>query len=117
MLGAALGLAEVQVWKDVDGEWRDGRVHVWRKPELGAHTHTHACTYHFTPHPPHAPPLIFDNAGVLTSDPRICQATVPVKQLTFEEATELAYFGAQVRGGGLKRGEGGGVHAQNGCEK
>ncbi|GIL62599.1 hypothetical protein Vafri_16782 [Volvox africanus] len=52
VLGAALGLPEVQVWKDVD--------------------------------------------GVLTSDPRIVPSTRPVTELTFEEATELAYFGAQV---------------------
>lgn len=52
VLGAALELPEVQVWKDVD--------------------------------------------GVLTSDPRIVPSTVPVTELTFEEATELAYFGAQV---------------------
>jgi aspartate kinase len=35
-------------------------------------------------------------AGVLTSDPRIVPGTRPVNELTFEEATELAYFGAQV---------------------
>ncbi|KAL6780885.1 hypothetical protein ACKKBG_A08870 [Auxenochlorella protothecoides x Auxenochlorella symbiontica] len=52
LLGAALGLPEVQVWKDVD--------------------------------------------GVLTSDPRIIPAARPVAQLTFEEATELAFFGATV---------------------
>lgn len=52
VLGAALQLKEVQVWKDVD--------------------------------------------GVLTSDPRIVEGTRPVTALTFEEATELAYFGAQV---------------------
>lgn len=52
VLGAALELKEVQVWKDVD--------------------------------------------GVLTSDPRIVANTSPVNELTFEEATELAYFGAQV---------------------
>ncbi|KXZ46967.1 hypothetical protein GPECTOR_39g461 [Gonium pectorale] len=52
VLGAALSLPEVQVWKDVD--------------------------------------------GVLTSDPRIVPSTRPVNELTFEEATELAYFGAQV---------------------
>ncbi len=34
--------------------------------------------------------------GVLTSDPRIVPSTRPVMELTFEEATELAYFGAQV---------------------
>ena len=52
LLGAALGLEEVQVWKDVD--------------------------------------------GVLTSDPRIVDAARPVTSLTFEEATELAFFGATV---------------------
>ncbi|GFH09731.1 aspartokinase, partial [Haematococcus lacustris] len=52
VLGAALQLPEVQVWKDVD--------------------------------------------GVLTSDPRLVPHTRPVTELTFEEATELAYFGAQV---------------------
>ena len=35
---------------------------------------------------------------MLTSDPRIVPSTKPVNELTFEEATELAYFGAQVRG-------------------
>lgn len=33
---------------------------------------------------------------MLTSDPRIVPNTLPVNELTFEEATELAYFGAQV---------------------
>ena len=42
--------------------------------------------------PPPDPP----SAGVLTSDPRIVANTRPVTRLTFEEATELAYFGAQV---------------------
>lgn len=53
VLGAALGLREVIVWKDVD--------------------------------------------GVLTSDPRLIKGAKPVNALTYEEATELAYFGAQVR--------------------
>lgn len=52
LIGAALGLSEVQVWKDVD--------------------------------------------GVLTSDPRVVDAARPVEELTFEEATELAFFGATV---------------------
>jgi aspartate kinase len=52
VLGRALGVAEVQVWKDVD--------------------------------------------GVLSADPRLAPAAVPVPFLTYEEATELAYFGAQV---------------------
>jgi aspartate kinase len=52
VLGAALRLPSVCVWKDVD--------------------------------------------GVLTSDPRIVTGASPVDSLTFDEATELAFFGAQV---------------------
>ncbi|CAI5998542.1 unnamed protein product [Closterium sp. NIES-65] len=52
IIGRALGLQEVQVWKDVD--------------------------------------------GVLTCDPNLHRGAVPVPFLTFEEASELAYFGAQV---------------------
>ncbi len=52
LLGASLGLPEVQVWKDVD--------------------------------------------GVLTADPRVVSTATPVARLTFEEATELAVFGATV---------------------
>lgn len=51
-LGKALGLQEIQVWKDVD--------------------------------------------GVLTCDPTIYSQAQPVPYLTFDEAAELAYFGAQV---------------------
>ncbi|XP_030960412.1 aspartokinase 1, chloroplastic-like isoform X1 [Quercus lobata] len=51
-IGKALGLQEIQVWKDVD--------------------------------------------GVLTCDPGIYQHAEPVPYLTFDEAAELAYFGAQV---------------------
>ncbi|KAL6983046.1 Adenylate kinase isoenzyme 1 [Sarracenia purpurea var. burkii] len=51
-IGKALGLREIQVWKDVD--------------------------------------------GVLTCDPSIHLCARPVPYLTFEEAAELAYFGAQV---------------------
>nr|XP_029121548.1 aspartokinase 1, chloroplastic isoform X2 [Elaeis guineensis] len=51
-IGKALGLREIQVWKDVD--------------------------------------------GVLTCDPNIYPNAKPVPHLTFEEAAELAYFGAQV---------------------
>ncbi|KAF8013075.1 hypothetical protein BT93_I1063 [Corymbia citriodora subsp. variegata] len=51
-IGKALGLREIQVWKDVD--------------------------------------------GVLTCDPNIYQQAEPVPYLTFDEAAELAYFGAQV---------------------
>ncbi|XP_078433838.1 aspartokinase 2, chloroplastic-like isoform X2 [Wolffia australiana] len=51
-IGKALGLKEIQVWKDVD--------------------------------------------GVLTCDPNIHPKAEPVPHLTFDEAAELAYFGAQV---------------------
>ncbi|PIN24221.1 Aspartate kinase [Handroanthus impetiginosus] len=51
-IGKALGLTEIQVWKDVD--------------------------------------------GVLTCDPNINPRAEPVPYLTFDEAAELAYFGAQV---------------------
>lgn len=51
-LGAALGVTEVQVWKDVD--------------------------------------------GILTTDPRIVGSAMPVADVSFEEAAEMAYFGAKV---------------------
>jgi aspartate kinase len=51
-LGAALGVNEIHVWKDVD--------------------------------------------GILTSDPRMVKNAVPVSDITYDEASELAYFGAQV---------------------
>lgn len=35
-------------------------------------------------------------AGVLTSDPRLVQGARPVPLLTYDEATELAFFGATV---------------------
>ena len=35
-------------------------------------------------------------AGVLTSDPRMVSLAAPIPLLTFDEATELAYFGAAV---------------------
>jgi uridylate kinase len=37
-----------------------------------------------------------DVDGVLSSDPRIVSDAQPVNELTYEEATELAFFGAQV---------------------
>ena len=52
LIGAALHVPEVQVWKDVD--------------------------------------------GVMTSDPRRVVHAAPIPLLTFEEATELAFFGAAV---------------------
>jgi aspartate kinase len=51
-IGAALGLDEIQVWKDVD--------------------------------------------GILSSDPRVVPNAVSVHEVSYEEASELAYFGAQV---------------------
>jgi aspartate kinase len=51
-VGAALGVREIEVWKDVD--------------------------------------------GILTTDPRIVSAARPVPLVSFEEASELAYFGAKV---------------------
>jgi len=51
-IGAALGVTEVQVWKDVD--------------------------------------------GILSTDPRIVKSAVPVPSVMFEEAAEMAYFGAKV---------------------
>jgi aspartate kinase len=37
-----------------------------------------------------------DVNGILTADPRVVRDAQPVPQLTFEEAAELAYFGAKV---------------------
>ena len=37
-----------------------------------------------------------DVDGVLSADPRRVHGATPVPFLTFDEATELAYFGAQV---------------------
>lgn len=58
-LGAALGVNEVVVWKDVN--------------------------------------------GVLSADPRIVRDARVINELTFDEATELAYFGAQARDPGPER--------------
>ncbi len=52
LLGSALEVEEIQVWKDVD--------------------------------------------GILTCDPRVVSAARPVPEISFEEASELAYFGAKV---------------------
>lgn len=37
-----------------------------------------------------------DVDGVLTTDPRLVSSAIPVPELTYHEATELAYFGATV---------------------
>jgi aspartate kinase len=46
--------------------------------------------------PRHALQVWKDVDGVLTADPRVVPAARPVCELTFEEATELAFFGATV---------------------
>ncbi len=51
-VGAALGVTEVQVWKDVD--------------------------------------------GILSTDPRVVPEAMPVPTVSFEEAAEMAFFGAKV---------------------
>lgn len=37
-----------------------------------------------------------DVDGILTSDPRLVENALPVSQVTYEEASELSYFGASV---------------------
>ena len=37
-----------------------------------------------------------DVDGILTADPRVVKEAHPVPEVTYEEAAELAYFGAQV---------------------
>src|SRR5258708_36583850 len=37
-----------------------------------------------------------DVNGIMTTDPRICADALRVKTISFEEAAELAYFGAKV---------------------
>ena len=37
-----------------------------------------------------------DIDGMHNNDPRICEKTLPIEQLSFEEAAELAYFGAKI---------------------
>ena len=41
-------------------------------------------------------PSLDVDAGVLTSDPRLVTGARPVPDLTYDEATELAFFGATV---------------------
>jgi len=52
------------------------------------------------PSPPLPPPSVCqvwkDVDGVLTTDPRLVSSAIPVPELTYHEATELAYFGATV---------------------
>ena len=99
VLGAALELDEVQVWKDVDGGWdlcgRKGGKGVGARGQAIREACSSRCggvgpSSLFPLFPPPHP------AGVLTTDPRLVPNTRPVNRLTFEEATELAYFGAQV---------------------
>src|SRR5205823_8612847 len=37
-----------------------------------------------------------DIDGMHNNDPRICKTTRPIEQLSFDEAAELAYFGAKI---------------------
>jgi len=37
-----------------------------------------------------------DIDGMHNNDPRVCEKTKPIEQLSFEEAAELAYFGAKI---------------------
>lgn len=37
-----------------------------------------------------------DIDGMHNNDPRVCEKTMPIEQLSFEEAAELAYFGAKI---------------------
>jgi aspartate kinase len=37
-----------------------------------------------------------DVDGILTADPRLVKGALPVEEVTYEEAAEMAYFGAQV---------------------
>ncbi len=37
-----------------------------------------------------------DIDGMQNNDPRVVKATIPIEQLSFEEAAELAYFGAKI---------------------
>lgn len=37
-----------------------------------------------------------DVHGILSTDPRVCEEAYPVPYLSFEEASELAYFGAKI---------------------
>ncbi len=37
-----------------------------------------------------------DVNGIMTADPRVCPDALRVKTISFEEAAELAYFGAKV---------------------
>ena len=39
---------------------------------------------------------VWKDVGILTADPRIVKNTRPVQHVTYDEAAELAYFGAQV---------------------
>lgn len=129
LLGAALGLPEVQVRAGGRPRWpghsrRDRAAWrlcwqqqpVWAAQTGRAHRLWHgqgpACCSLFGEEPPYCrprrPPLRArpcapaavqvwkDVDGVLTADPRVVDTARPVGQLTFEEATELAFFGATV---------------------
>ena len=37
-----------------------------------------------------------DVDGIMTADPRLVKTALPVNEVTYDEAAELAYFGAEV---------------------
>ena len=106
LLGASLGLPEVQVsawsWagRRRGGDGRQSQPaapptsrpprHTCLRPALTTPPHPPS------PSPPYPPQVWKDVDGVLTADPRVVEAAAPVSRLTFEEATELAVFGATV---------------------
>lgn len=75
----------------------------WACPALHPHAAAHLgqpkpCLTHppSVPHPAVPAQVWKDVDGVLTADPRVVSTATPVSRLTFEEATELAVFGATV---------------------
>lgn len=87
-IGKALGLREIQVWGDICFAGTFSLVnscivqHVYILHALKLFVH---------------PLQVWkDVDGVLTCDPNIYKYAEPVPYLTFDEAAELAYFGAQV---------------------
>lgn len=66
------------------------------RTDAGSAAPLHACTRLSTLHAASFLQVWKDVDGVLSSDPRIVTSAQPVNELTYEEATELAFFGAQV---------------------
>lgn len=64
--------------------------------EINYYYHYFLKLYMFVPNPYIYNQVWKDVDGVLTCDPNIYPGAEPVPYLTFDEAAELAYFGAQV---------------------